>query len=90
MECGHFVDRKDLATRFDEVNCNTQCNKCNNFRDKKEMLEVYARRLDRDYGPGTAEGLKVKSRKITKNFDYPYWNTVYKEKVKDMSQVQLA
>lgn len=25
-----------------------------------------------------------------RDFDYPYWNTVYKEKVKDMSQVLLA
>lgn len=30
-ECGHYIDRKHMATRFDENNCNAECPACNRF-----------------------------------------------------------
>ena len=32
-DCGHFVKRSNMATRFDEENCYAQCVYCNRFMD---------------------------------------------------------
>lgn len=32
-DCGHFVKRSNMATRWDEENCHAQCIDCNRFRD---------------------------------------------------------
>jgi hypothetical protein len=32
IDCGHFIPRARQATRFDPVNCNPQCKKCNRFK----------------------------------------------------------
>jgi len=32
-DCGHFVNRIHMATRFDEINGNAQCRKCNRFEE---------------------------------------------------------
>ncbi len=29
MECGHFFSRRSLSTRWDELNCSSQCHDCN-------------------------------------------------------------
>lgn len=39
MDCGHFIPRTHLATRFNEVNCAPQCPECNQW--KGGMLEKY-------------------------------------------------
>lgn len=31
LQCGHFVKRQHLAVRFDEMNCNGQCVRCNKW-----------------------------------------------------------
>ena len=31
MDCGHFIKRQHQAVRFSEMNCHTQCKRCNNF-----------------------------------------------------------
>lgn len=31
MDCGHYVKRQFMATRFSEVNCQLVCKHCNNF-----------------------------------------------------------
>lgn len=30
-DCGHYINRQHMATRFSELNCNAQCRKCNRF-----------------------------------------------------------
>lgn len=30
-DCGHYINRKHMATRFSERNCNAQCRSCNRF-----------------------------------------------------------
>lgn len=32
MECGHYIPRSNMATRFDEKNCNGQCVTCNRIK----------------------------------------------------------
>lgn len=31
LDCGHFINRGNMNLRFNEVNCNAQCRKCNRF-----------------------------------------------------------
>ena len=31
LDCGHFINRKWLATRWNEENCHVQCISCNRF-----------------------------------------------------------
>lgn len=90
MDAGHYVDRGNMSTRYDEMNVHCQCHGCNRQMNKKEMREIYARRLDKEYGKGTAEMLDQKGRKIQRYTDYVYWIPVYKEKVKELQHVQLS
>ena len=32
-DCGHYINRQHMSTRFDEMNCNAQCRKCNRFME---------------------------------------------------------
>ena len=36
-DCGHFIKRQHMATRFDEVNCAVQCKHCNAFEQGKDV-----------------------------------------------------
>ena len=36
MDCGHFIPRQHMSTRFNEMNCNLQCKYCNGFEEGKK------------------------------------------------------
>lgn len=83
MQCGHYVSRTHLSTRFDERNCNVQCVGCNVF--KKGNMDEYALYMKREYGEGILEELnklKHKSRKITRA-EYQEKIQHYKDLIKD-------
>lgn len=80
MQCGHFIPRQYLATRYDEVNCHCQCYACNMLYNGQPG--AFALRLDRDYGKGTVEMLEQLRQKTNIDFPYEYWIEVYKEKLK--------
>lgn len=42
-DCGHFISRGNMATRYDERNCNAECRFCNRFDNSH--LVGYQRRL---------------------------------------------
>jgi hypothetical protein len=48
LQCGHFMSRKHMATRWSLRNCRPQCSGCNEV--KGGNLEVYAERLKLEYG----------------------------------------
>lgn len=52
VECGHYVKRRHMATRYELKNCGPQCHTCNCHFDGKE--EEHAAYIDRTYGDGTA------------------------------------
>lgn len=54
---GHFVKRQFKPTRFHDQNCNLQCVKCNNWLQGNDVK--YAENLDKKFGEGTAEKLKM-------------------------------
>lgn len=58
LQCGHYVSRTKLATRWDEVNCQVQCPGCNLFKEgNKPNFTV---NLESKYGKGTVERLVIK------------------------------
>ena len=82
LQCGHFMSRKSYSTRWDEMNCNVQCVKCNMF--EQGMSYVFGLNLNKDFGDGTAEGLLQKSKQIVKlqNYELEGLITKYTDLVK--------
>ena len=48
IECGHFIERRHKAVRFDLNNLRPQCKKCNN--EKRGNLVVYEEKLKAELG----------------------------------------
>ena len=59
-DCGHFISRNNMATRFNEKNCNLQGRKDNRFLSGRQYEHGLS--IDRKWGQGTAELLLVKSK----------------------------
>lgn len=57
-DCGHFLKRQHMATRFDEVNCNCQCKPCNGFEQGNNV--GYRIGLIKKYGLEAVEKLEGK------------------------------
>lgn len=47
-QCGHFIPRSNMTTRWDEANCRPQCVGCNMFGGGK--YDVYAANLLEEIG----------------------------------------
>ena len=56
VDCGHFVPRINMATRWELKNSHGQCRLCNSTQDGKE--KEHAEAIDRLYGAGTADLLE--------------------------------
>lgn len=60
VDAGHFITRAKFATRWDPVNVQFQCKRCN--MNGGQQYE-FSRKLDSTYGEGTAEEIFIKSQK---------------------------
>jgi 5-methylcytosine-specific restriction endonuclease McrA len=61
IDCGHFITRDNMSTRWDEQNCNAQCQHCNRFKSGKQFEHGLA--IDKKYKePGLAAKLHIKSK----------------------------
>ena len=78
MQNGHFIPRQHMSTRFDERNCNVQCNTCN--VGLRGNLEVYATSLKQKYGDTIVDDLTRK-----KNETVHYSIPELKDLIKDYS-----
>lgn len=65
MDCGHFVGRTHMATRFDEENCNGECRACNRF--SPDHIIYYQRNLEMKIGRDRVELLLARG-KATKKY----------------------
>lgn len=74
LQCGHFVSRSYLATRFHENNCRPQCIGCNIFGHGKPL--DFEENLKRDLGEQYVEDMKKLRHLIVK-----YDRTWYQEKI---------
>ena len=77
MDCGHFMSRKHLSTRWHEDNCQVQCKACNVFRYGEQYK--YSLWL----GSQKADMLHQLSRETLKLYDHDLEDMIkiYKEKV---------
>lgn len=75
MQCGHYVPRQHLVTRYSEINCNTQCVGCNVF--KRGNMDEYALKLKKKYGPRVLEELNREKYKIHKWTIEDYLGKIY-------------
>jgi len=72
LQCGHFVPRQYLATRWSEDNCRPQCVGCNLFGNGK-ILD-FEEHLLKDLGKKKVEELKA-SRHQTLKLDREWYLT---------------
>lgn len=63
-DCGHYYSRKNMATRFDEDNCNSECSFCNRF-DASHLIG-YRENLIKKIGQQRFDLLRVKSNQTKK------------------------
>lgn len=57
-DCGHYINRRHNSVRYDEMNCNAQCRKCNRFDEGN--IQGYRKGLIKKYGEKAVELLEMK------------------------------
>lgn len=63
-QCGHFIDRDQIPTRFDERNCHSVCQECNCF--DPEHANKYYKWMVNKYGLREVIALEYKARGLQK------------------------
>ena len=69
-DCGHYINRQHMATRYSELNCNAQCRSCNRFDEGN--MQGYRSHLVWKHGENQVlllESMKYEIRKFTE-FEY--------------------
>ncbi len=84
LQCGHFMSRSRYATRWDEINCQNQCPKCNLFNQGEQYK--FSQQLDEKHGLGTAEALQISSLQTVKYMTYELEEMIdeYKKKLEEL------
>lgn len=82
LQCGHFIPRQYLATRWSEDNCRPQCVGCNIYGNGK-ILD-FEERLKRELGESRVEELKASRHQTVKLSTLWYEEQI--QKYKDMLQ----
>lgn len=70
MDCGHGIGRQHQATKYNELNNHAQCKSCNGFEAGNQA--EYSREVDRRYGVGTWDKLRIASRATCKRNHVDY------------------
>lgn len=85
MDAGHFVDRANMCTRFDELNVWPQCRTCNrlNGGEKKKFREF----LEKKYGKTVVTELERAGRSVCKMYD-PWFREAIKDYTARIKQCQ--
>ena len=84
QQAGHFQSRSHHSTRWDEVNVQVQCVKCNMYRQGEQYK--FGMYLDQRFGDGTAEELEYRAKTIVKlnRIDYEESIERYKQKIREL------
>ena len=80
----HFIDRDQMPTRYDEMNCHAGCEECNCFDTQHQ--ERYEAKLLEILTPEGLEHLKQKSRGLQKFMKYEVLEIIetYKAKILEL------
>jgi 5-methylcytosine-specific restriction endonuclease McrA len=86
MDCSHFVNRKHLALRWNEINCQTTCRSCNRFDEGN--LPAFALSLQKKYGSDIIEKLLSQKNTTVKftSFELKVMTDHYKELIKKLTK----
>ena len=85
-DCGHYINRQHMSTRFSEKNCNAQCRSCNRFDEGN--MQGYRRGLILKYGEPAVlllESMKNQTNKIS-DFEYSTMIKYYQGEVKRLKE----
>ena len=85
-DCGHFIKRSHMATRFDEDNCHAQCISCNRFRGGN--YDKFRENLEKKIGKEGVEELLRKKHTIVKlsKSDIEDMIKYYRDKIKEFEK----
>ena len=64
MDCGHFVGRTHMSTRFDELDCHGECRACNRF--SSDHIIYYQRNLEQKIGKAKLDLLIARGHQTKK------------------------
>jgi hypothetical protein len=83
-QTGHFIDRDQMPTRYDELNCHPVCSYCNCV--DLEHRQRYEWMMRQVYPDGEVDALIAKSRGLQKFARYELVELIetYKEKLKKL------
>ena len=84
MDCGHYISRRILSSRYYDTNCHPQCKGCNIFKEGNKP--AYAIALIKEYGKDVLEELDSLSHILIK-YDKNKLKTMiefYKKKFKEI------
>jgi hypothetical protein len=86
IDCGHYITRDNKNTRWDERNCQPQCQSENRFRDGAK--DVFALKLQIKYGKDILEKLNEKKNQIKKftKEELEELFSLYKSKVEELEK----
>ena len=86
MDCGHWIKRQHQATRFSEMNCATQCKKCNAFEQGRDA--DFERYLIGKYGEREVNLLKLRGQSTCKRnkLDLDYLAVYFKGQAVELSR----
>lgn len=89
MDCGHFVGRTHMSTRFDEENCNGECRACNRF--SSDHMIYYQRNLEKKIGADRVDLLIARGRGTKKwtAWELEILTKHYEEEVKRMKSEKV-
>lgn len=62
IQNGHYMSRRYLSTRFDEMNCNAQCVACNIFNQGN--IQMYRQNLINKIGEKNVDYLEYKAKGV--------------------------
>lgn len=85
-DCGHYINRIHMATRYSEINCNCQCRACNRF-DEGNMVG-YRQGLIKKYGEQRVLLLEMQKNDTRKYSDVEYDALIkhYQKKIKELDK----
>lgn len=83
-DCGHYINRRHNALRYDEKNCNAQCRSCNRFDEGN--IQGYRKGLIKKYGIKEVESLEIRKHNHCKlgEFEIKILTQEYKKKLKEI------
>lgn len=85
-DCGHYINRQHMSTRFSETNCNAQCRDCNRFHEGN--MSGYRWGLIRRYSENQVLVLELMKNQIRKYSDSEYTALIghYQKEIKRLME----